>query len=87
MAESIGPMGLAKQKQTTPEVGSRLPLAGPGASVTDATEGARLGSSSAMSSGQLSLDRLLASRACLRFTGVFSIKQSTNYEKGIIIEW
>jgi len=36
--------------QVDPRVGCRLPLVGPRASVKDATEGARLGSSSAMSS-------------------------------------
>jgi len=36
----------------------RLPLVGTRAPVKDATEGARLGSSSAMSSGRLFLDRV-----------------------------
>ena len=41
-----------------PRAGCRLPLVGPRASVKDATEGARLGPSSAMSSGRLFLDRV-----------------------------
>jgi len=55
MAESIGPMWLDHQNL---RVGCRLPSVGPRASVKDATEGARLGSSSAMSSGRLFLDRV-----------------------------
>ena len=46
------------QGNLNPRVGCRLPLVGPRASVKDATEGARLGSSSAMSSGRLFLDRV-----------------------------
>jgi hypothetical protein len=46
------------QNHSDPRVGRRLPLVGPQASVEDATEGARLGSSSAMSSGRLFLDRV-----------------------------
>ena len=46
------------QNYLDPRVGCRLPLVGPRASVKDATEGARLGSSSAMSSGRVFLDRV-----------------------------
>src|SRR6516164_6680591 len=46
------------QGNLNPRVGCRLPLVGPRAPVKDATEGARLGSSSAMSSGRLFLDRV-----------------------------
>jgi hypothetical protein len=46
------------QNRGNPRAGRRLPLVGPRSSVKDATEGARLGSSSAMSSGRLFLDRV-----------------------------
>ena len=46
------------QNHHDPRVGCRLPLVGPRAPVKDATEGARLSSSSAMSSGRLFLDRV-----------------------------
>ena len=50
--------GAKNQNHRNPRAGCRLPLVGPRAPVKDATEGARLGSSSAMSSGRLSLDRV-----------------------------
>jgi hypothetical protein len=46
------------QSHLNPRVGCRLPLVGPRASAKDATDGARLGSSSAMSSDRLFLDRV-----------------------------
>ena len=58
MTESIGPMWLKKPNHQDLRMGCRLPLVGPRASVKDATEGTRLGSSSAMSSGRLFLDRV-----------------------------
>jgi hypothetical protein len=56
LRRSIGPMWFENQNRRNLRVGNRLPLVGPRASVKDATEGARLGSSSAMSSGWLFLD-------------------------------
>ena len=50
--------GAKNQNHRNPRAGCRLPLVGPRAPVKDATEGARLGSSSAMSSGRLFLDRV-----------------------------
>jgi len=49
---------IQNQNHQDPRAGCRLPLVGPRTPVTDATEGARLGSSSAMSSGRLFLDRV-----------------------------
>lgn len=49
---------VGKPKPSKPEGGEPPPVGRPPASVKDATEGARLGSSSAMSSGRLFLDRV-----------------------------
>ena len=86
MTESIGPMWRQNQTQTLGTGPNCLPPVGPATQVKERVGRTTLFSSSAMSSGRLFLDGLLASIARLRFTSIIRLKLLPLRMEIIIIE-